>query len=374
LQSLYAQQQMRKGIKSPNERDSAARLNPSIERFSHLFPDQAFCWLIDPSPACQELTEDTIDTIRALRAADALRQRGTVLTTSASYQIFVDQCEGSAVYALRLGENQLYLLEMTEPISAGEANIASSELESSGDLRLSFHRGSFSGSGARERAACGAAIIIDDIQSDVIRSFIRSEELPDLKRAAQMRILLEETEDDTSFPQMVRQELVKIDAELGERVHLTPSLKHAHPLERERYLASKPLTWGVQARHELLAHMGQTGYPVERIDQEQAFKDVRLVSLNAGEILVEAGTPSSFVYLPLSSGLKIIPLGGYHSFSVQPWMFLGMTGVVRGAERNATVVAEGAMEILMIPRTTYLTYWHHTLSPEEFRAVIAHAM
>ena len=377
LRSLYTKQQMHNGqpeSEKSNGRDVKGRPNPKIGRFSHLFPDQAFRWLIDQNPACQALVEDIIDTCRVLRAADALRQRGTVLATSGNYQIFIDQCRGSAVYALRLGEDQLYLLEMPDPISAGEANIASSKLETSGDLRISFHRGSFSDPGAKEHAARSAAIVVDDIQKDVIRSFIRSTVTPGLKPASEMLILLEETEDDTSFPQMVQRELNELDSDVGGRVQSTPSLKHVPSQERERYLATEPLTWGLQARQDLLAHMGQSGYPIERIDEERAFKDVRLVPLDAGEVLIEARAPSSFVYLPLGPGLKIIPLGGYRSFSVQPWMLLGMTGVVRGAERNATVVAERGLQVLMIPKTTYLTYWHHTLSLQEFQTAIAYAV
>jgi hypothetical protein len=373
----YSDQRVRSehpGIEKRSEQDEEGQPNPKIGRYSHLFPNEAFCWLIDSRPMWQALVEDVIDTTRVLRAADALRQRGSVLRTSGHYQIFVDQNQGNAVYALPLGEDQLYLLELPDPISVGEANIASSELEATGDLRISFHRGSFSTPGGRERAAHGAATVVKDIQSDVIKSFHRSTDPTGLKPASEMLILFEETEDDTSFPQNVRDELSGLNPDIAKRIVLTPSLKQVHPQERERYLAAKPLTWGSQARRELLARMSRSGYPVERIDQEHAFKDVRLVALDVGEVLIEARSSSSFVYLPLGPGLKINPLGDYRSFSVQPWMLLGMTGVIRGAERNASIIAERALQVLVIPKTTYLNYWHHTLSPEEFRIAVAHAV
>jgi CRP-like cAMP-binding protein len=189
-----------------------------------------------------------------------------------------------------------------------------------------------------------------------------------------MLILFEETEDDTSFPGMVLAELNKINSDIAKSIELTPSLMQVDPQERERYLAAKPLTWNSKARRELLARMGRSGYPVERIDQEQAFNDVRLVALNAGEVLIEARSPSSFVYLPLGPGLMINPLGDYRSFSVQPWMLLGMTGVIRGAERNSSIIAERGLQVLVIPKTTYLNNWHHTLSTDEFRTAIAYAV
>lgn len=373
LHSLYAQQQLNSHSQElePSGHKTARRPNAKISRFSHHFPDQAFLWLIDDNPMLQSLVEDVVDSLRALRAADALRQRGTVLVTSGGYPVFVDQATGSNVYALRLEEDQLYLLAAPNIIGAGEANIASSELEPSGDLRISFHRGSFSTPGATENAAHTAAFVLYDIQRDIIRSFIRPANDPSLRPASELLILLEETDDNPAFVQQVQSELRLLDPEVANRVRLTPSLMNAHPLERDRYLASEPLNWVMQTRRELLAHMGQTGYPIERIDIERAFKDVRLAELDVGEVLLEAGAPSSFVYLPLGPGLKIVPLGGYRSLSVQPWILQGIIGVIRGAERSATIMIERRLQVLIIPKTTYLTYWHHTLSIEEFQKAIA---
>lgn len=376
LHWLYAQQQLNSRAQgSETSGQHAARQpNPKLDRFSHLFPDHAFLWLIADNPVLKSLVEDVIDTLRALRAADALRQRGTVLVTSGGYPVFVDQATGSNVYALRLEEDQLYLLEAPNIIGAGEANIASSELEPSGDLRISFHRGSFSAPGATEYAAHTAAFVLNDIQRDILRSFIRTAHDPALRPASELLILLEETDDNPAFVQQVNSELRLLDPTVADRVRLTPSLTNAHPLERDRYLAAEPLNWGLQTRRELLARMGQSGCPVERIDIQQAYKDVRLAQLDVGEVLLEAGAPSSFVYLPLGPGLKIIPLGGYRSLSVQPWIMQGIVGVIRGAERSASIVVERRLQVLIIPKRTYLTYWHQTLSLAEFQTAIAKAV
>ena len=131
-----------------------------------------------------------------------------------------------------------------------------------------------------------------------------------------------------------------------------------HTTERTRYLAAAPFTWEEHVRRELLAQLSRTGHPAERIDQENAFNHVRLLTLDPGEVLIEAGTPSSFVYLPLGPGLNIIPSSGFQPIPAQPWWLLGATGVVRSAERNATIVAMRAVEVLMIPKSAYLTHWH----------------
>ena len=114
--------------------------------------------------------------------------------------------------------------------------------------------------------------------------------------------------------------------------------------------------------------MVRTGFPAERIDVARAFDNIRLVELTAGDVLIQAGTPAAFVYVPLGPGLAIFPLGGYHSFPAEPWLMLGATGVVRGAQRSATIAAERDVQALMIPKSVYLAHWHHTLSIEEFRA------
>jgi CRP-like cAMP-binding protein len=90
------------------------------------------------------------------------------------------------------------------------------------------------------------------------------------------------------------------------------------------------------------------------------------VSVQAGCTLIDAGAPAGFVYIPLNGSLQVIPLGDYPAISIQPWMPLGITAVIRGSVRNATVIAEEDLDLLMIPQEIYLQYWHHTYNPEEF--------
>lgn len=60
-------------------------------------------------------------------------------------------------------------------MSAGEAIIASSELDPAGDLRISFTLGAFSEPGATSWAVHSAAVVVHDIQRDVSESFQRAE-------------------------------------------------------------------------------------------------------------------------------------------------------------------------------------------------------
>lgn len=354
------------------ERD-AGRGNPDLDRYYQDFEREAFRWLRSPQPVLQALRQDVLDTLRALRCADALRQRGTLLTTSGHYEIFVDQHTANAVFGLRLGADRLFLLELIDPIAAGEANVASSELDPACDLRISFHRGAFTNKGATEHAAYSAALVVHDIQQDVLGSFVRDRDDPEamkVKAAGDLRILLEETDDNPGFVEKVRAQLMAIDPPVGAKVRVAPSLKLASERERALYLEAPPLDWTVPARQVLLDKVAESGHLVQGIDLDRAFADVKEISLERGQVLLDAGAPAAFVYIPLDPGLRIIPESGHTSFVVQPWMPLGATGVIRGAPRNATVQAEQDVRLLMIPKTVYLRRWHHTHSPQSFSEAV----
>ena len=64
------------------------------------FERDAFLWLTSENTDLRELADDVIDTLRALRCADALRQRGTVLKTSGNYEVFCRPTHGQC--SLRL--------------------------------------------------------------------------------------------------------------------------------------------------------------------------------------------------------------------------------------------------------------------------------
>ena len=53
------------------------------------------------------------------RIAVLLRQRGSLLKTSAGYEIFIDQTSADVLFALRRGAEQLLLTVLPVPIAAG---------------------------------------------------------------------------------------------------------------------------------------------------------------------------------------------------------------------------------------------------------------
>ncbi len=344
------------------------------ERLCQLYADferDAFRWLLSEQPAVKQLVHDVVDTLRALRCADALRQRGTVLKTSGEYEVFIDQHSANAIYALRPDDDRLFLLEVSEYLSAGEANVASSEVEHDGNLRISFHRGQFGTPDTILHAAYCAALVVNDIQMDVLDSFqLASAETdtaaPNLKAAADIQILLESVDDNVEFAELVKRELRIINPPAAGRTRVVPSLQNTSELERTRYLAADVLDWDMERRCAALERIAASGHKTQTIDPLEGFQDVKEITLRAGEVLLEAGAPAGFVYIPLGTGLQIVPLGGYQPFFVQAWMPLGVTGVIRGAVRNATILATQDLTLLMIPKDVYLKRWHHTYSPQEF--------
>ena len=351
-----------------------ARARHYYQDFAH----DAFAWLLATAPAVQELVLDVIDTLRALRCADALRERGTTFRTSAGYEVFMNRHNANAVYALRSRDQaKLFLLEGRDPISAGEANLTSAGLDSEGNLRVSFARGAFATPEAIQWAAHSAAMVIADIQSDVLGSFRHpladpSGLQPPAKREADMHILVEGVEDNAAFADLVCQELRQLQPLLGERIHAVASLQNADLQEVKRYVDGVPLNWSLEEKSAVLARLAETGQKVDHIALVKAFHEVRVVTVKAGEILLQAEAPSSFVYIPLGDGLRVFPLGTQASFPAFPWVQIGNTGVIRGAMRNARVIAERDVELLSIPKEIYLQYWYTPYTVQEFTRLCAH--
>ncbi|MFN8497995.1 MAG: hypothetical protein U0641_09080 [Anaerolineae bacterium] len=346
---------------APRQADVLRRFYGDAER-------EPFAWLDSNEPVVRQMVDDVVDTIRLLRAADALRQRGSVLKTSGGYEVYVDQTTAHAIYGLRSSKGELFLLTAPKTLSAGEANVASSQVTFDGNLRISFHRGAFVTPDVAHHAAICAATVVVDIQRDVIQSFERAETPgapASIKRGQDVLILLEDTDDNLAFGETVAQLIGELAPELQGRVGVAPSLEHVPALERARYLSAPELRVSNAARQTILEHIAHSGHNTQGIAPTAAFAHVRTLRLQRGETLLEAGSPPGFVYIPMSEGLRVYPLGGYESAAIPAWTPVGNTGVIRGAPRNATVKADETLSLLVIPKSIYLKHWHHPYTASE---------
>jgi len=283
-----------------------------------------YAWLDSPHAAHVALVDDAIDAVRLVRAADALRQRGTTLRTSAGHEIFIDAESGSAVVALRSKANdRLFLVRPQSPVNAGEANLRRTFVTSHGNLRVALHRGRFSSPAAAAAACAATASAVADIGADVLGAFAFRRPSPDLDeprcRGSEMRLHLERPADEPGFADDLVAALAQRDPSLAGRVAVVADLEAAAPAERDRYLRGTMVPPDGDEAARILRALGDGGLKVTAIDRRRAFEDVRRVGLDPGEVLVEAGTWPAFVYLAVGPGLRAKPLGGYADDDVPAW-------------------------------------------------------
>ena len=337
---------------------------------------EAYDWLLIEEKNIQRFVVNVQDCIRCLRTADALRQRGTVLRTSAGYEIFIDGKTANAIYALRNAtDEELYLLEAKKSINAGEANLASSEIDARGNLRVSFHLGAFSEEAITRKAAQNVATVIDDIQADTIQSFFRDPTLdkevfsPPKVPFEDIRILVEGTDDNPHFASWVCKALKEENPTNAFRVKESFSLQTYDLEEVQRYLNGETLADSLQETPEfrkvLVNRLKKAGYDFSQKDTIPGESDIRLIHLASGAQLIKGGSTSGFVYFPMSEGLRVFPLGGYESRMASAWVPLGNTGVIRGSIRNAHVFAETTTSLICVPKSIYLKYWYKPLSSRD---------
>jgi hypothetical protein len=336
----------------------------------------AYAWLDTPDPAHQALADDAIDAVRLVRAADALRQRGTTLRTAAGYEIFIDAETGQAVIALRTTvESRLFLVRAESPLSAGEANMRSAVVSPNGNLRVSFHRGRFSTPPAAASACDATARAVADLGADVLGAFAFRRRAADLPAPrvdpASMRIELEHPADEPGFAASVAECVVRHDPSLVARVAVVADLQNASAAERARYHRGVAVSADDDEAGDILDMLAAHGTKVAAIDRRRAFEDVRRVHIDGGETLVEAGSWPAFVYITVESGLRVQQMGGYGELDAAPWIPIGVTGVVRRAERNSTVIATEPGEVLMIPGELFAREWFRPYEEGELGDVLA---
>ncbi|MCL5261516.1 MAG: hypothetical protein M1561_07615 [Gammaproteobacteria bacterium] len=345
------------------------QLQKQLKKFYRDFNTESFAWLLSTNKKTKELVIDIIDTLRALRCSDALRQRGTTLKTSAQFQVFVDQFTAKAIFALASGSRKMYFLELNDPISSAESNIANICLCKEGNLRFEFHRGFFHTKDATLRGVANLTKVVAQLDYDVFDTFVRNAS-PDFLPKARPKILLENTDDNPDFVKKLQKKLISIKPSLRNYIEIVPSLKNIPQLEYEKYINSENIDWSNSVKKAFLKKVSAHGSKLKAIDIKRAFKHARIVKINATDTLFEAKSFSGIAYFPFSSGLIGYPIGSYSPFNVAAFTPLGSTGIIRGDVRNATIMAKKPVKLLAIPKEDYLQYWHSTYSKKEFIKLI----
>ncbi len=337
---------------------------------AYLDPSQSFMWLTAPSGPQAELADDAVDTLRALRAADVLRQRGAVLRTSGGFEICMDAETARAVCTLRPATGDAaYVIIYDDDRGAGEANIRVAFVTPQGHLRIAFHRGWFGSEGAAQRAARSVADVILDIAADVIPSFGGQTVGGGLRAPSRsiddVQIQLERPDDRPDFADRVAALVADRDPALARRLLTVADTEGAAPEERRRFFNAEPVDGAGADADELLRLMAEHGAETTGFDRSAAFAEACRATIRPGEVLVAPGSSPSFVYVPTGHGLVVRPDGGYAPSPLAPWVPVGTTGVIRRAARNSEIVAEREVEVIMIPGELYARAWLRPLRVTE---------
>jgi hypothetical protein len=362
----------RGGLPLPSGSDRS-RLPTHTDAGPYADPSQAFAWIDAPAGPHAELADDVIDVVRTLRAADVLRQRGTVLRTSGGFELCMDAATARAVCTLRPATGDAaYVLIYDDDRGAGEANISAAFVTPRGDLRVAFHRGAFGTVAAEDRAAASVADVIADIQADVIPSFAGAQARvglpPPIRSIDDVLIQLERPEERPAFADDVARALAAREPALAARLATVANTEGAAPHEQRRFFAGEPVDPAGPEADELLGHLARHGVETADLDRSAALGEACRAAIRPGEVLVARGSPPAFVYVATGPGLVVRPLGGYATAPLPPWVPVGTTGVIRRAARNSDIVAEREVDVIMIPGELYARAWLRPLRPDELEA------
>lgn len=346
-------------------RGEQADLPSHVRARGHL-PDLAFAWLTSPTPACRRLAVDAVDAVRVVRAADALRQRGTVQRTSAGYEVFLDTGSGRALFAIRMHDRApTRYLGIDSPISAGEAAIRQTTVTDDGHLRIWMHAERFTDEAVAARAADHVAVVVADVADDVLPSFASTSVEAGLGERSvagdAVWIELVGHHASGSFARRVAEALHARRPDLGERLRLAGELLPDPPADDDE-LARVEAAPRLAPDHadDYLAPLREVAGIRRDLDAHDV-SDVRVVSLDAGEVLVRPGMAAAFAYVPMGPGLRVEPLGGYAAVPAPAWEVVGITGVMRAGERNALVRADAPLTVLAIDADTFRRRWFRPL-------------
>ena len=354
--------------------DSPVRFDVNADGYDD--PSASFAWLSAASGPHAALADDVIDALRVLRAADVLRQRGTVLRTSGGFELSIDAATARAVCTLRpAGGDAAYVISYDDDRCAGEANIRVAFVTPQGHLRMAFHRGGFADGEAESRAAASVADVILDIQADVLPSLggrpVDGDLSTPARSADDIRIQLERPDDRPLFADHVARAVADREPSLTRRIVLVADVEGAAPEERRRFYEASPVDAEGPEADEIVRELAEHGADTSTLDRVAAFSEVCRSTILPGEVLVAPGSPPSFVYVPTGPGLVVRPDGGYAPSPLHPWVPVGTTGVIRRAERNSAIVAEREVDVIMIPGDLYARAWLHPLGVDELVAQLS---
>ena len=354
----------------------ATRADPSADHRLSGAAD-AYAWLAAPRGAQAELADDAIDAMRVLRAADVLRQRGTVLRTSGGFEVCMDAETARAVCTLRPATGDAaYVITYDDPRGAGEANIREAVVTAAwppADRVPPWRVREPGRRASAPRRASRASIV--DIQADVIPSFSGTSVGGGLTAPTR-------TPDDDPDPARATRRPARVRGR-GRRAGRGAATRRSRPrlvtvadtesadrAERGRFLAAEPLDGGEPGGGRPPAAARRARAP------RSTASTVRRRSRRWGGSTVARRRGAGRAGLARRrsctsrwpTGLVVRPIGGYAPSPLPAWVPVGTTGVIRRAERNSDIVAVADVEVVVIPGEVYARAWLRPLTAGELVA------
>ena len=246
-----------------------------------------------------------------------------------------------------------------------EGNLRLVELTAAGSLRVAFHRGDFSDNRSIERVVMASVETIADIEADVLGSFRLFRNAP----RSECLVEVVPPPDNPQFATLVTEELEGHHARLRGRTRL---VNEPHPVPGHELAAWYRRGVAVSDDQQEVDHwfvqFARHGLNIDTIDRRAALRERAPLTARRrrGGVLtwhrrIRRRDPAR-IRRPRRTGRRL-SVGAAASLAPR----IGVTGVVRGAERNAAVIAEADVDVLAIPAERYLADWFKPYTTDQLR-------
>ncbi len=281
------------------------------------------------------------------------------------YQRLFDVQMGNVLYS-SMYHTQNFLIRGNSTIITGQANIDEVEIIPDRKLLINFQHSIFYDTSINNQIGFSTALVIENFYSDISASFEKLYKLQN--NEAKITLLLESSYDYSPFTEIVKEQLFFLDMP-RKFIQNVPPFKYSAKQEKERYLSAPDILSSSDESEAFITERLKSVYALF-LSPKQALQNVKIIELKPGEVLVNEGDPSNFVYIPLDDGLEGFSQTNKIRFYPKAWMLVAHISVIQQSKRTATISATKKIKILMIPGIIYMRFWHVDYSIDELKKII----
>lgn len=285
------------------------------------------------------LVRNVMDTIRALRAGDVLRQRETNYRTSANQQIYVNAGDaggsshrGAEIKLVDPATGKTIIFRRDSPYATGESL-----------TNIDFRNGNFEFT-VHSAVPADAKKLLDeityvfgDVKADAIDSFFGVRDADGILVKDKIKIVVRAEPSVQKALKLLLEAKGIGNVEFAAPPPPVPESRYetAHWAGAARLDADsvRPIVAAVRAHFR--EKYGVTPALLEKVASDPELRSqVRLLTLEPDQLLIEGGKRSDFVYMPLDGDLEGFPTSTNPSFASKRGALLGDVGVVRSTAQH----------------------------------------